>query len=330
LSDHTNSASELLANAGRWFDLDWYKLRNPDVVRAGIDPVAHYLRYGEAEGRFPSPWFNPLWYRTVYDFPAPQSALEHFLAHRATGRFLPCPELYLVPRSPPWRDAVATGADPFDRYLTDIESPEHELLPDLALIQSSGLIDPLYFRINPVEAHEAELDPALHYSRFGWRVGLRPSTVFDPAWYAETNPETSHLGINPLTHYILQGEPANDRPIPWFDPAWYRTRNHLQSGQLALTHYLRERHTATVSPNPLFDVEWYIARHGASIPPGVDPFSHYLLNGALRDIDPSPRFDARAWRHRHMAPLAAEGQSELPISSRNPLVHHLRFVLEGG
>jgi hypothetical protein len=238
--------------------------------------------------------------------------------------------LYLVPRSPPWRDAIATSADPFDRYLTDMELPERELLPDLALIQSSGLIDPLYFRINPADVHEAELDPALHYSRFGWRLGLRPSTVFDPAWYAETNPETSHLGINPLTHYILQGEPANRRPIPWFDAAWYRTRNQLPHGQLALTHYLLERHTGTVSPNSLFDVEWYIARYGASVPPGVDPFSHYLLSGALQDIDPSPRFNARAWRHRHMAPLAAEGQSELPISARNPLVHHLLFLLGGG
>ena len=318
------SGNDVLANAGRWFDLDWYKSRNPDVVRVGIDPVAHYSRYGEAEGRLPSPWFNPLWYRAVYEVPATSSALEHFLAHRATGRFLPSPELYLVPHSPPWRDVIAAGIDPFDHYLTDMEMPERELLPDLSLIQSSGLIDPLYFRINPADRFEAELDPALHYSRFGWWLGLRPSTAFDPAWYAETNPETLRLGINPLTHYILQGEPANRRPIPWFDPAWYRVRNHVPPSQSALGHYLRQRHTGTVSPNPLFDVAWYIARHGASIPSAIDPFSHYLVSGALEDIDPSPRFDARAWRHRHMAPLAAEGQSELPISARNPLVHHLR------
>ena len=81
-----------------------------------------------------------------------------------------------------------------------------------------------------------------------------------------------------------------------------------------------------MSPNPLFDVAWYTARHGASIPSEVDPFSHYLLNGALRDIDPSPRFDARVWRHRHMAPPAGAGQSELPVAARNPLVHYLRLA----
>jgi hypothetical protein len=154
---------------------------------------------------------------------------------------------------------------------------------------------------------------------------LRPSTAFDLEWYGETNPAVTRLGINPLSHYILEGEPANRRPTPWFDPGWYRSEHNVPPGHLALSHYLRHRHAGTVSPNSMFDTAWYVARHGASIPPEVDPFSHYLLAGAMQDIDPSPRFDARAWRHRHMAPLAADGQSELPITARNPLVHYLRL-----
>jgi hypothetical protein len=316
--------TELLANAGRWFDRDWYLARNPDVLRAGIDPLAHYLRYGEAEGRYPSPWFNPAWYRAAYDIPQGQCVLEHFLLWRATGRFLPCAALYLVPHSPPWSEDIATGTDPFDHYLTATIVPERELLPDLRLIQSSGLIDTVYHRINPMDQYEGELDPPLHYCRFGWTRGLRPSTAFDPEWYAETNPAVARLRLNPLTHYILEGEAANRRAVPWFDPSWYRSENDVPPEELALAHYLRHRHDRTVSPNPLFDTGWYIARHGTSIPPEVDPFSHYLLSGAMQDIDPSPLFDARAWRHRHMAPLAAEGQSEMPVTARNPLVHYLR------
>jgi hypothetical protein len=317
--------AELLRNAGRWFDHDWYLVRNPDVMRVGIDPLAHYLRYGEAEGRYPSPWFNPAWYRAAYDVPAGQSALEHFLLRRSTGQFLPCPALYLVPQLSAGQEAIAAGLDPFDRYLADTSTPERELLPDLAVIRHSGLIDAMYHRINPMDRYEAELDPALHYCRFGFARGLRPSTAFDLEWYAETNPAVAHLGINPLTHYILEGEFRNRRPAPWFDPAWYRSEHDVPIGQLALSHYLSHRHERTVSPNPLFDTGWYVERHGASIPPEVDPFSHYLLSGAMQDIDPSPRFDARLWRHRFMAPLAAEGQSELPVTSRNPLVHYLRL-----
>jgi hypothetical protein len=152
-----------LANAGRWFDPAWYNLRNPDVARVGIDPLAHFLRYGEREGRHPSPWFNPIWYRSVHAIPAHQSALEHFLTHRTSGNFLPCAELYLVPRSSPWRDTIAAGGDPFEHYLTDMEIPERELLPDLQLIRSSGLIDTMYYRISSTGQFEDELDPALHY-----------------------------------------------------------------------------------------------------------------------------------------------------------------------
>jgi hypothetical protein len=322
--------AEVWANAGRWFDGDWYLLRNPDVRQVGIDPLAHYLRYGEAEGRYPSPWFNPAWYRAAYDVPADQSALEHFLTRRATGDFLPCAALYLVPHVPPWRDDPAAGVDPFDRYLTATLVPERELLPDLTVIQPSGLIDTMYHQINAVDRYEAELDPVLHYCRFGWRTGLRPSTAFAPDWYAEVNPMVARPRINPLTHYILEGEAANRRPAPWFDPAWYRSEYHVPPGHMALTHYLQHRHARAVSPNPLFDVDWYVARYAASIPPEVDPFSHYLLSGAMRDIDPSPRFDARMWRHRHMAPLAAEGQSELPVTARNPLVHYLRLQHAAG
>jgi len=324
-TDPTGVEPDIWANAGRWFDRDWYLMRNPDVRQVGIDPLAHYRRYGEREGRFPSPWFNPNWYRVAYDIPAEQSPLEHFLLWRNTGRFLPCASLYLVPHLPPWRDARPESADPFDQYLTATIEPEHELLPDLTQIQPSGLIDADYYRINAVGQFEDELDPALHYCRIGWRFGLHPSTAFEPDWYAETNPTVARLQTNPLTHYILEGEPANRRPVPWFDPAWYRLTYQVPPEQTALAHYLQHRHARAVSPNPLFDVNRYVARYGASIPPEIDPFSHYLVRGALQDIDPSTRFNARMWRHRHMAPLAAEGQSELPVTARNPLVRHLRL-----
>jgi hypothetical protein len=319
-------SGDVWAEAGRWFDAAWYLARNPDVARFGIDPLAHYAGYGEAEGRAPSAWFDPTWYRSVYNIPSHSSALRHFLERRTSGEVLPCAALWLVPRLAPWRDDFAAGVDGFDHYLRDNQKPERELLPDLALLAASGLFDPRYFMINSTSHFETALDPALHYCRFGWRRGLHPSSAFDPGWYAATNPEVARLRINPVTHYIVEGERAHRRTVIWFDPQWYRANHVVPAGQLALAHYLAHRHRRTVSPNPLFDVAWYVALHGASIPAGIDPFSHYLLTGVLRDIDPSPRFDARAWRHLHMAPPTAPGQAELPLVERNPLTHHLRSL----
>ena len=33
------------------FDNNKYLLENPDVKKAGINPLVHYLRWGEREGR---------------------------------------------------------------------------------------------------------------------------------------------------------------------------------------------------------------------------------------------------------------------------------------
>lgn len=311
----------LLATVGRWFDPAWYLTRNPDVARAGLDPLAHYLGYGEQEGRRPCPWFDPLWYRTAYDLPPGARVLEHFLTHRTSGAVLPDPALFAAAHLPDGRAAITAHEDPFDRYLTARERPEHELVPDLILLRDSGLIDADYHRRNGSPVVDRTLDPATHYCRLGWHAGYSPNDVFDPAWYARTNPDVSHLGINPLTHYVLVGEPANRAPVAWFDPAWYRAARNVPDNETALAHYLRTRRERPVSPHPLFDIEWYVTQH--AIPADVDPFAHYLLFGSIEDIDPSPRFSARAWRHRHMGPLTAPGREALPLAARNPLVHHI-------
>ena len=307
------------ASAGRWFDRDWYLLRNPDVARTGIEPLAHYLRYGEAEGRPPCAWFDPPWYRLAYGIPPGASPLAHFLVHRTGGEFLPCAALYSVPLTAPWRD----GPDPFDRYLDAVFIPGREVLPDLPAVAASGLVDAAYHRLNGCDPFQAELDPALHYCRFGWHLGMRPNDAFDPAWYETANRVAMHRRINPLAHYILEGEAAGRRPVPWFDPVWYRGQYGVPEGQSALAHYLAHRGAGVVSPNAFFDPAWYVARLDRPIPEGIDPFAHYLVIGAVEDVEPSPHFEARLWRHRHMAPLGAPGQAHVPVAERNPLVHFL-------
>jgi SAM-dependent methyltransferase len=40
------------------FDRDYYLAQNPDVAGASVDPIRHYVWYGAAEGRNPSPHFE--------------------------------------------------------------------------------------------------------------------------------------------------------------------------------------------------------------------------------------------------------------------------------
>src|SRR5690606_32931534 len=47
------------------FDADWYLAMYPDVRRAGVDPLLHYISHGAHEGREPSPYFNTRRYQTA-------------------------------------------------------------------------------------------------------------------------------------------------------------------------------------------------------------------------------------------------------------------------
>jgi hypothetical protein len=50
----------LLIKSSGYFDPKYYLLNNPDVRRADIDPLLHYLRNGWSEGRSPSKIFEPI------------------------------------------------------------------------------------------------------------------------------------------------------------------------------------------------------------------------------------------------------------------------------
>jgi capsular polysaccharide biosynthesis protein len=48
------------------FDPAYYRVRNPDVANAGLDPFEHFLAFGWREGRNPSPAFDIAAYKGAY------------------------------------------------------------------------------------------------------------------------------------------------------------------------------------------------------------------------------------------------------------------------
>ena len=74
------------------FDPEWYARNNPDVAKAGVDPLSHFLRFGDIEGRPPGPSFDSDSYAQAWPDVASSGMgpLEHFLRiGRAEGRSNP-------------------------------------------------------------------------------------------------------------------------------------------------------------------------------------------------------------------------------------------------
>jgi len=310
-----------------WFDPAWYLAQNADVVASGINPLLHYMRHGEAEGRRPCVHFDPIWYRTAHALPRESSPLQHYLSHRANGKFSPSALLYGVPLLPVYRDDLKAGIDPYLHCIDDAAQAAQDLAPDIALVAASGLLDPNYYLINGTDVREAALDPAQHFCRHGWHENRKPNIYFNTLWYLQTNPVVGRMQINPLVHYICEGEADGRRPTVYFDPAWYRAAypEDLEATRLGpLAHYLARRRSQMFSPNRHFDVAWYIARYGAEVGPNRDPFAHYLQMGTTSDLDPSPEFNAATYRRRHLGRMTRAFRQMLHPDRDNPLVHYLR------
>lgn len=79
--------ASLLVRRSGLFDRAYYERQNQDVAESGMDPLGHYLAYGDREGRQPMPWFDPEHYRR--SLPAPISPKYNSLLHYLLiGRFL--------------------------------------------------------------------------------------------------------------------------------------------------------------------------------------------------------------------------------------------------
>ena len=78
------------------FDVSYYLDRHPDIKKARLDPVAHYLNVGWKEGRDPTPWFSTEYYLSSYpDIQTTEvNPFYHYLVHGRQFGFAPYPEYH--------------------------------------------------------------------------------------------------------------------------------------------------------------------------------------------------------------------------------------------
>jgi len=117
----------LIASSGL-FARDWYLARYPDVARAGVNPVRHYLRRGAIEGRDPNPHFDSDWYllRNPDVAKAGVNPLVHYLRRGAIEGRDPNPHFDTVRYLTENPDAARAGVNPLVHYLRSVTTGGHD------------------------------------------------------------------------------------------------------------------------------------------------------------------------------------------------------------
>ncbi|MBC5851935.1 hypothetical protein [Vibrio metschnikovii] len=105
--------------------------------------------------------------------------------------------------SPLWKVTV-----PVRKLRQNSKRKRSQLLAEQALlIELTELFDKeWYLKQNPDVAAQPELDPIIHYLRFGAEEGRNPSPEFNTEWYLKNYPDVAASGMNPLLHFIQNGQ----------------------------------------------------------------------------------------------------------------------------
>lgn len=244
----------------RLFHREWYLSKNTDVAKAGVDPATHYVNFGEQEGRWPNPYFDPSYYRK--HAPGTKkyagSALEHYLEKgwmrgRSPSRKFSS-RLYLEQ----YPDVAAMKVNPLEFHLT--------------IGQFSGYI-----------AFQTVLEQDENKHLIAAMRQINGSGLFDPEWYKKFYTDLWHADVDPLFHYVKHGHREKRRPNYIFDPNWYEGKYSDEiAGEIPLLFYATEGGKLGHAPSENFCPETYFAENKDIDPTATNPLAHYLTVGMAK------------------------------------------------
>ena len=109
------------------------------------------------------------------------------------------------------------------------------------LIKRSGLFDESYYFLNYPDVRKEDVDPLMHFIKYGWKEGRNPSKFFETSYYLEHNRDVFKKGINPLIHYLRNGGFEGRDPCPDFSSNWYlSTYEDVRKSRMnPLVHYIK-------------------------------------------------------------------------------------------
>lgn len=138
-----------------------------------------------------------------------------------------------------------------------------------------------HYLANNIDVASNGIDPAAHFSLYGWKEGRDPNPWFDTSWYLEQNADVAAANINPITHFSMHGWQERRDPSAIFDTSWYLEQNPdvAAAGINPVEHYWQHGWQEGRDPSPLFDSSAYLDANPDVQLAGVNPLEHWTLYG---------------------------------------------------
>jgi len=324
------------------FDGPGYLDRYPDIAASGLDPLDHFMRYGEVEGRRGSILFDAAHYLAQLTPAeaklAADSPMAHYVCRGEPMGLRPHPlfdpELHRSRSGAP--DGEARPISQLGRYLASD-----------GMTRPHMLFDPAHY-VQQLAHGDDALTPLEHYLTIGGEEGLSPHPLILPhrfpgnpiqavlSWIGQAAPSPNEVSPHPLfdpQHF------AKDDPHGWKAAAPNLLWAHLIAGNQRHQQphaLISTNHIARANQDILAEAQTVLHRivdtgfDGDTHPlvratyiqkqapwlgtTGANPTRYFLEYGASHNIDPHPYFSTQYYLHNN---------ADVARTGANPLVHYL-------
>lgn len=173
------------------FDLKYYLFEYPDVRKADVDPINHYIEFGVNERKNPSAEFSTSFYIEAYN--DVESSKINPLVH------------YILYGQKENRICLAPGNESIDKLKNEEEN--HNIITKENNIDSKSVFNQIIDYIERYfEVEEAlTVDNLILYVRTIDTTNIFIPNIFDAKFYLEVYKDLSKNNVNPLLHYLKHG-----------------------------------------------------------------------------------------------------------------------------
>lgn len=287
------------------FDTEFYYQMYHDIKHVDMNPLVHYINFGQKEGRKTRP---------------------------------------IKPKTRKFKDKLLDNFSGSKNYLLlrSKFSPTalKQNLKDYYSIKKSKLFDEKFYLKHYSIEDKFKRNPLIHYMFFGYKLDYEPNPYFNSKYYRIKYNEDK----NPLSIYLEHEKdkriafrntsPENDRIIEksgLFDKDYYM-KNYPETKEYFVdlyTHYQNIGFKKGFNPSEKFNTQWYLDTYPDIKKAGVNPLLHYIKYGQYEKRLPKPLNEKESEEIAKQIDTNARKEELFEFDENSPLVSIVILTRDG-